>query len=215
MKFNSRVTELGSFCKSIHNSNIPKEIMLFNSSINFAWEKGGPITRSFIDKLPEEYKGDNAVFDSRVNMLMEGMYPCIPGYHQDDVPRSSITGQPSYKNMPYKSRHILGLVNAEVSPTIFAEGEVDFPEIENGRVFEEYHKMVLDKIGSGELITVKAKDRTLYEFDYQSFHSGTIAVDSGWRWFGRVSIDTDRAKIKTNIIRTQVQVYMDNLNMGW
>jgi len=48
-----------------------------------------------------------------------------------------------------------------------------------------------------------------------SFHQGTAAVQSGWRWFCRVSRNTKRALEPKNEIRKQVQVYMKNPMEGW
>lgn len=56
------------------------------------------------------------------------------------------------------------------------------------------------------------EDRIVY-FDCHSFHRGVKAIENGWRWFGRVTIDTNR--IPTNELRKQVQVYLDKVNAGW
>ena len=52
-------------------------------------------------------------------------------------------------------------------------------------------------------------------FDWQTFHAGVKAVAGGWRWFGRVSRNTDRTKNITNEIRVNAQVYLDFLTEGW
>ena len=41
------------------------------------------------------------------------------------------------------------------------------------------------KLEAGELELFKAKDRTMYEFDWQTWHTAQEAVSHGWRWFGR------------------------------
>ena len=222
--FNSQARAVGGFAGGISNDKIKNEPMFFNCSLEFAYNNGGPITRSFIMNLPDDWNNDQVVFDSRVHMLMPGWYPAIPGYHHDDVPRPPIptgqhfitAGQPDYDNPRYLSEHILGLVNAEVCPTHFATGEAIFSEIPEGElIYRQWHKEVLAKIESGELEQWEAPDRTLLQFDWQTWHTGSRTVSNGWRWFGRVSRNTDRVKNITNEIRVNAQVYLEFPMEGW
>jgi hypothetical protein len=222
--FDSRVTPLGSFAQEVDNAAIKDEPMFFNCDLAFAHENGGPITRSFINALDQEWREAPAVFDSRVHMLMPGWYPAIPGFHHDDVPRPAIpvgqhfvtAGQPDYDNPRYYSRHILGLVNAAVAPTDFAVGKCVMPEVANGDlIYRAWHAEVERLLATGEMERVSAPDRTLVHFDWQTFHTGVQAVSSGWRWFGRVSYNTDRVDRITNDIRRQVQVYLEFPMEGW
>lgn len=221
--FNSIALDYGNFAQCISNDLIKEEPMFFNSDLNYAYENGGKITRSFIDNLPKDWL-ENVVFDSRIHMLMPGWYPAIPGYHHDDVPRPIIptgqhfatAGQPDYDNPRYKSEHILGLVNADICPTEFALGKCTMPKIEDGElIYRAWHKEVLRLLEGGELTHFKAQDRKLYYFDCNTFHSGRQAVSNGWRWFGRVSRNTDRVNEITNEIRKQVQVYLEFPMEGW
>lgn len=223
-QFNSSLLDYGKFAETISNEQIKNEPMFFNSDLRFAYEKGGKITQSFIENLPEEWQQGDVVFDSRIHMLMPGWYPAIPGFHHDDVPRPQIpvgvhfatAGQPDYDNPRYRSEHILGLVNADICPTEFALGKCTMPQIPDGQlIYREWHKQVLKLIENGELTHFKAADRTLYYFDCDTFHSGQKATSNGWRWFGRVSRNTDRTKEITNEIRSQVQVYLEFPMEGW
>lgn len=222
--FDSQTHVVGSFAGRIDNDKIKNETMFFNSSLAFAFDNGGPITRSFIMNLPDDWNTEEVVFDSRVHMLMPGWYPAIPGYHHDDVPRPDIpvgqhfitAGQPDYDNPRYHSEHILGLVNADVCPTHFATGQAEFSQITDGElIYRQWHKEVLEKIESGELQKWEAPDRTLLQFDWQTWHTGSMAVGNGWRWFGRVSRNTDRVKKITNEIRVNAQVYLEFPMEGW
>jgi hypothetical protein len=224
-KFNSQFEELGTFATMIKNEDIKNEPMFFNCDLKFAYENGGPITKSFLSSLPNDWKyPEEVVFDSRVHMLMPGWYPAIPGWHHDDVPRPEIptgqhfitAGQPDYDNPRYKSEHILGLVNADVCPTHFAVGECVMPAIPEGElIYRKWHQEVEGLIKTGDLKSVPTKDRTLYYFDWQTFHTGTKTVSNGWRWFGRVSKNTDRVKKITNEIRVNAQVYLEFPMEGW
>ena len=216
-KFNSRIQELDKFALQISDSVIKNEPMFFNCSLNYAFYEGGPITKEFIKALPINWRKDNFVFDSRVHMLMPGWFPCIPGYHHDDIPRlNNNTGQPNYNNPEYYSEHILGVVNADICPTEFALGECTMPSVKNNEiVYKKWHLEIEKLITANKLVVKKAEDRTLYAFDWQTFHTGTKAVANSWRWFGRVSRNTDRTKHITNEIRVNSQVYLEFPMEGW
>ena len=222
--FNSKASIVGNFAQDISNDTIKNEPMFFNCDLEFAMEKGGPITKDFVLSLPNEWLNSDCVFDSRVHMLMPGWYPAIPGFHHDDVPRPPIpvgqhfltAGQPDYDNPRYLSEHIIGLVNADVCPTNFALGVSTFSEVPEGEtVYRQWHPEVVQKLKDAELTSFSAPDRTLVEFDWQTWHTGTKCVKNGWRWFGRVSRKTDRVKNITNEIRVNAQVYLEFPMEGW
>lgn len=224
VRFNSQVKQLGRFADESTNDSIKTEPMFFNCDLQFAYENGGAITKSFIEALPTEWKVSKTIFDSRVHMLMPGWYPAIPGFHHDDVPRPKIpvgqhfasAGQPDYDNMRYKSEHILGLVNASICPTVFACGQCEMPFIQDGElIYRKWNSVVEQLLKDGELSQIQAQDRTLYAFDWETFHTGQKAISNGWRWFGRVSRNTDRVNEVTNEIRQQVQVYLEFPMEGW
>lgn len=214
--FNSQVKELGQFALDITDTSIKNEKMFFNSDMEYAYENGGAITKSFLDNLPEDWKSSKFVFDSRVHMLMPNWYPAIPGFHHDDIPRTGKTGQPNYDSPEYYSEHILGLVGAEICPTHFAIGECVMPKVEEGEtIYKVWHKEVENLLNAGKLTLQTAKDRQLYYFDWQTFHTGTKCIKNGWRWFGRISRNTDRLKRITNEIRVNAQVYLEFPTEGW
>lgn len=215
--FNSRATKLGTFEASWPDEVIKQEPMFFNYRADLALEHGGPITKAFLSALENYsiYKLSELVFDSRVHMLMPGWYPCIPGWHHDDVARGD-DGQPDYDKLRYTSKHYIGLVNAHIAPTHFAEGKCWMPAVPPGQVIykvwnDEVERLLADNTLS--LREVKSGEVMLFGFD--AFHTGTKAVASGWRWFGRATACSDRVKSVTNEVRRQVNVYMDDPTMGW
>lgn len=189
--------------------------MFFNCDLEFCKKNGGPITHSFLENLPEDWKTCNPVIDTRVHMLMKGWYPAIPGFHHDDVPRTTPSGQPNYDNPEYHSEHLTGLVNADVAPTIFALGTQQFPEVNDGIIYRVWHPLVEHAIETGQMTAVSLKSGEYVQFDWQTFHAAQRAVSSGWRWFIRLSRNTDRQKNITNEIRRQVQVYLEFPADGW
>lgn len=212
--FYSQVEDRGPFCANWPDKAVKNEPMFFNASLSFAYGYGGPITRAFIDALPADWASCAPVFDSRVHMLMPGWYPCIPGYHHDDVARGA-TGQPDYDEMPYRSEHLMGLVNGDICPTVFALGEHRLPRVTEGVVYERWHDEVVKQIDAGILKTQEAPSGRLLQFDWQAMHTGQQARSNGWRWFGRLSRQTDRQRTITNELRQQVQVYLENPTQGW
>jgi hypothetical protein len=213
--FNSQIKELGNFSNNFSQDQIKNETMFFNCDLNFAYENGREITRNFIDNLPQSWKNCKVRLDSRVHMLMVDWWPCIPGYHHDDIPRSTKSGQPNYDNPEYLSQHLMGLVNGDICPTYFAIGNHHLPKIENDLIYKRWNKIVEEQIENKELEIYKAKSGTYIEFDWQSMHTGSKAIKSGWRWFCRLSRNTDRVNNIKNEIRRQVQVYMEDPMQGW
>lgn len=202
---------------------VKNEPMLFNCDLDAAYRQGGQITRDFIAELSSDWLNVPLVIDSRVHMLMPGWYPCIPGWHHDDVPRTRSDGQPNYGHDQCRSRHVVALVNGDICPTEFAIGRAEFSEPELGRViYSDWHVDVERLCTSGELRRFSCPDRRLVYFDDRTWHRGTAAVAKGWRFFIRASryYSPSRGVIargnpRTNEVRRQVQVYLDAVNEGW
>lgn len=196
---------------------IKNEPMLFSCDVEAAWRMGGEITRdclrSLFSVVPKGVCAD-AIVDSRVHMLMPGFYPCIPGWHHDDVDRTRPDDQPNYLAERQRVRHMAMLVNAHNAPTLFATGKVEMPEVPLGQgVYKAWHPVVEEHLAAGRLTPFSAPDRKWVCFDDHTFHRGTEATHFGWRYFIRVSFDSRRPK--KNEIRRQVQVYLSDLNGGW
>lgn len=214
IKFSSKIQQLGSL-DHFDESIIKNEPMFFNASAQFAYDNGGPITKQFLERSGMLDKP--CVIDTRVHMLFQGWYSCIPGWHHDDVPRTTLTGQPNYKNPEYFSKHIMGLVNGDICPTQFALGECELPEVDEEKVcYREWHPIIDKLCESGSMTRYDAIGNPILAFDAHSFHQGQKANKNGWRWFGRISYDTFRLQNITNEFRKQVQVYIPAPDyMGW
>lgn len=212
--FESTVKGRGKFRADWEESVVKNEPMLFNCTLPAAYDMGGPITKAFIDAMPDQWRyNKNAIVDSRVHMLMPGWYPCIPGFHHDDVPRRTPSSQPDYDNMLYHSEHLMGLVNGDICPTLFALGTHTLPRVYEGVIYEKWHDIVQSQIDSGILLPYEAPSGVLLEFNWMSMHTGQRAKAAGWRWFIRVSRNTTR--VPSNEVRKQVQVYLDKVTAGW
>ena len=216
MLFKSQVHERGEFYAEFSKEEISNEPMFYRADMNFAWKNGGLITRHFIESMPYDWICADVTIDSRVHMLMPNWYPCIPGMHHDDIPRTRNDGQPNYNDTEYSAMHLTGLVNADIAPTEFAIGLVDLDIPPEGQlIYREWHPQIMQAIAAGKMTSLRAESGVMYEFNNYSFHQGTAAVKAGWRWFIRVSKNTARAQDCKNEIRKQTQVYMANPMEGW
>ena len=201
--------DIGNFPEEI----VKKEPMLFSADITFAYKEGGILTREFIDRLKPEFKSNNLIIDSRTHMLMPGMYPCIPGFHHDDVPRERADGQPEYLKPSYRSKHCLMIVGGGAR-TKFALGNAPFPEVPlNQKYYKVWHPIVKDYLEMGILKRYDAEFGKLIYFDDRTWHEGTPAYETAFRFFIRASINTNRKP--KNEIRTQTQVYLEVPMEGW
>jgi hypothetical protein len=217
------ITIASSFClgnqvvQPFSDEMVKNEPMLWRTTVaNAKNSLGGPLTKAFIEALPDEWRADpnRTIIDSRSHMLMKGWYPAIPGFHHDDVVRSLSTGQPNYVNPAYRPDHVMMLVNADVCPTEFAVGTMDFeippPE---AKTYQVWHPLVTEAVKDGRLKSVSTPDRTLIFFDDRTWHQAIPAQKRGWRWFIRATRNTQL--LPRNEVRKQVQVYLENPMEGW
>jgi hypothetical protein len=151
---------------------------------------------------------------------MRGWYPCIPGWHHDDVIRTN-GGQPDYTSK-IRSEHAMTLINSDIAPTEYAEGRKWFTEPTDGRAFYgAWHPEVEKLVRDGKFTLRRAQDNQLIFFNDRVWHRGVPAVKDGWRWFIRISRYYDktrrieRGNPRTNETRRQVQVYLSDPNKGW
>lgn len=198
---------------------IKNEPMVFSGSPEFAHHKGGPLTKELTRKImmhpmfgavqlfaPENQF--NVVIDTRVTMTMPGMYPSIPGWHCDDVPRGKTHGQPVLHGINPFVQHFMVLLSDQedaVSCTEFVtepfEVNVDLANVWNSvdRAVEA-EKPKTGFLPQGEII----------RFNQEAIHRASVTKTAGWRFFYRASV-THRKP--ANEIRKQVQVYTST--QGW
>lgn len=225
--FDSTCDLPGVFKSDWPQSVVKEEPMFFNADYEYGLSFGGPITRAFLKSVATycpEFVKSGLVFDSRVHMLMPGWYPAIPGWHHDDVPRAVIppgqhfltAGQPDYDSPRYKAEHIMGLVNGSICPTQFIIGQCPMKRVAEGDlIYRQWHLEIESLIKDKKVSVWEATSGDLIRFNSFAFHTGVKARSNGWRWFGRVSRNTDRVGTTTNEIRTQVQVYLEFPMEGW
>lgn len=211
-KFDSRFKYVGEI-PIFKMEDIRDEPMLFACDQEHALSIGGKITKAFIEALPDDWKNNPFIVDSRCHMLMKGMWPCIPGWHVDDVPRDREDGQPNHINPSYQSEHILCNIGS-CSMTNFAVGHLELEEPPLGQtIYGIWHPIVQKMIEEGKLELHTVQESKLTHFDWQGWHEGTAAKFNGWRMFIRASRNTNRPYF--NERRYQTQVYMPTPYAGW
>lgn len=215
IKFNSGFETIGFPLTKFSESVIKNEPMLFSCDTRTAYKLGGPITREFLNQLPSLNEGDY-IIDSRVHMLMPGWYPCIPGWHLDDVPRTRPDGQPEHDHPAYKASNILAIIG-DASITEFIDGPLELQDVGygEGAVYGKWNAEINRRLASGnsQISISQVPECRLVRFGFGAFHRGVPATKNGWRFFIRANYNTAR-KVH-NEIRQQVQVYLPVPEMGW
>lgn len=201
------------------------EPMLFNCNLKGAEQLGGPLTKAVLNLLPNEWKDVPLRIDSKTVMLMEGWFPCIPGWHHDDVERKGTFNQPDYINKDKRAEFILCNLGTDITATEFITAPVtlDLPSNPSTVIYREWDRILNNQPQFIERYSRKAREGELILFDDMTFHRGSVAVKAGWRWFIRVSRyydaksgwPIDRGNPVTNEVRNQVQVYLGAVNNGW
>lgn len=203
-------------------AEIEAEPMLFRAGYDFAVDHAGALTNAFLSVVRAQMGAlrvrdlSDIVIDSRVHMLMRGHYPCIPGWHHDDVPRIGPRGQPGYGWPSYRSRHLAAVIDASDQPTgslpefAHVSVEVPWPLDEDVTVYAAWDAHIAaayPKCG------VPVSSRQVLAFDCDSFHRGMPARTTGWRFFIRASWSS--AVRPENKVRKNANVYVPWSTAGW
>lgn len=208
MKIISQAT-IGDPLASTNQTVIKSEPMLHRATRTYAYDHGGPLTHLFLNSLP----WPEILIDSRVHMLMPGMYPCIPGWHHDDVPRSRGDGQPNYEAPAYRAEHCMALWG-DCSLTEFALGEheIQIPPI-GRKIYKDLSPQIEALCIAGKLYRVTAPECRLIFFDWNTWHQGAPTTKTGFRFFIRATRGSELSA--KNEVRQNANVYMPILDEGW
>ena len=217
------------FIEEATEQEIMNELMLFQCDPVFAMREGGPLTESitrFILGSPAYAKCEASaamrggkirpIVDTRTHMLFPGMYPAIPGWHCDFVPRAF--GQPDLtklKNRVVKAQRYFTVVVSShpdgvsnpcyLKESITADFSNEFP------VWGQLHFQINALMDEHPIPMHVQADREIMMFNTSTIHRASIAHNKGWRFFYRMAVVDATAK---NDIRKQTQVYADP-NIGW
>lgn len=190
---------------------------LFNASLEDALVYGGDLTRAALSAM--KLRGDRKyiLVDVKVHMLMPGMYPAIPGWHTDGVPR--VDGKPDiFKQNRQRSPLFHLLVTGEGCLTDFASGpiELEVPDQPDSKLYEMVSEQMFAYTDSGDVMVERIPSCEVVEWDWWALHTAVPATKREWRYLIRVT-ETDYRPPKTDlrdVLKRQEQVYVPEA-FGW
>ncbi len=199
------------------------EQSLFSCSPGAVGILGGSLSKialAFVEKQyateirQAEKQGLSAVVDVRVQRLFTGMYPSIPGWHCDAVPRDSYHGQPSFDAINPAAFHVAVLLSSEpngVSNTEFVNQDVAFRlfSVDGKSLYSQLHNEV-EKVKPD---TIRVKDGEFVKFTPRTVHRAMPTTRRGWRMFFRFSMYHNPPL--ENGVPKQQQVYLLSESNGW
>jgi hypothetical protein len=168
-----------------------EEPNLFRMSVADALEAGGPVTRSFIEHLPADWRDDPAVeIRSKLAWLRRGWYPgqVIGDWHVDLVPqRPDGLGQ-DYAGADEMVRgcQTIACVFGDVSLTEYVVGRFELPDYPPGQPQQLLYDRHIERlIAAGRIERRQAAPGQLLRFGFGGFHRVAAAHAEGWRMIFR------------------------------
>lgn len=199
--------------------NVPKRIIqtmpcgLHRATLEQAIEYI-PELESLYSSLPKEVMDDltidseSWVIDIKIHMLMKGMYPCIPNWHCDNVPRND-EGELQYGFVTPDSKPMYLWISAGPA-TLF---------LKNGFTSSvQDHGELNTTIREAKFEHEEMPEQTWIKMDQLTPHRGQSAKEQTWRIFCRLThkslIDDFMARQKVSPLRRHSQVYLP-YNFNW
>jgi hypothetical protein len=212
---------------------LPATPNLQRASLQSALLFGGPAIRACLEKAPIVGDRPHVFVDTKVNMLLPGFIPAIPGWHTDGIPRhgsderqcwgkfgSLNSGRPSLKeqerldSQSLRPRyHTIHVGNDCATQFIDEPIEMQFKNAEDPRLYRE---MTIKINELRELDAVKVRDARLGQWlswDWWQIHRAQPAQYRGWRLLIRITESVD-PPLDSDFIRSQTQVYVPE-EFGW
>lgn len=213
MRFNRMPEYVGTFSVSYDDlRNFPQ---VYRCSAEFVKTLGHKPLSAAVDQALKQLtqKWKFISIDTRLSMLMEGMYPCIPGWHVDDFWRPE--GKKTDLLTVPEAEHI-GLNLGTCSNTIFLKHPItiEIPTPAELEVLDtNVHTIIHKEVERKEIASFPLQEREFWRFFPTTIHRGSAATENGWRYFFRLSGSNHREPL--NQLRTQTQVYVADMSKGW
>jgi hypothetical protein len=209
------ITTVGKIHPITAVHTIERETMIFSGSPEFVRKQPGAelanmILSSIEDPKLKCPKHLYPVIDTRSHMLMEGMYPAIPGWHCDGVIRDTETGQPDFSKLDPLARHTVVTMSSVPGGTSRTEFVTEPLEVQydERKVWGSIDEDINEEL---DPTTISLDDGIITTFNQTTLHRATSTMKKGWRFFFRLSYYHTPPR---NQIRNQVQVYTIT-NQGW
>lgn len=200
------------------------EPSLFSNSPEGVRAQGGTFSKFALAHIEEHYakevkrakeEGLSPIVDVRVQRLMPGMYPSIPGWHCDAVPRRNYDAQPDFRLINPAAFHVCVLLSTSaggVSNTQFMDQRHNFSlwtDGPSGRVYQKLHEDIEDLKPS----VIQVRDGDFVKFTPYTPHRAMPCHKRGVRMFFRYSM-YHKPPIE-NGVAGQQQVYVLSEANGW
>lgn len=197
------------------------ERSLFSCSEEAVGIQGGPLATIALKHIQAAYIKDiynakqaglSAIVDVRVQRLMPGMFPSIPGWHCDAVPRDSHHGQPNFGAINPAAFHVALTLSTDPMGVSNTEYVVDAikPKIYSpDNIYRQVHEEVV-RIAP---VVQRVNDGVFTKFTPKTIHRATETHRRGWRMFMRFSM-YHKPPIE-NGVPGQQQVYIMSEKNGW
>ncbi|CCI88662.1 phage protein [Yersinia phage phiR1-RT] len=223
MLFNRNEVKVENSVHSFTQADIKDTPGLWNAPLEIAINFGGKITQEALSSMNLTYEYKHIIVDVKTHLLQPGMFPAIPGWHTDGVPRggsmSPAKGSPDI-NMQENARapkyHLMVL--GIDCPTIFIKNrnvEVELLDTNLSSLYKSLTQKVKADINLYD--TYEIEPGFIYEWDWWELHTAQAARQSGWRYLIRVT-ETDYFEPQTDlnqIFRRQQQVFLPSTEFGW
>lgn len=180
---------------------------------------GGPLTQEILDEIDLSREDIRAAFeygltpviDVRVQRLMPGMYPSIPGWHCDAVPRKDYHSQPDFSLLHPASMHMTCLLSTSdnVSNTEFLAVPFGMTFTDDEPVWKQLHKHIVKE----SMTSMTIRPGWVYKFSSLTPHRTAPTVERGWRLFFRMSMYHNPPIV--NKVPAAQQVYLLSEENGW
>lgn len=218
MKFTPQIEPVGRFTPIATIEEMAREPMVRSASLDFAIENGGPLTRrilhshdfDLVERLAMAF-GLHIVIDTRVQMLMPGMFPSIPGWHCDAIPRGDYNSQPDFSKLNPNAGHYIGSISTHpngVSNTRLLIDEIEVDIKDDLPTWQQVHREV-ERVGADYY---EMPDGIMTYFSPKTIHAASPTKNRGWRCWLRLSLYHHPPK---NEITNRTQVYILSEENGW
>lgn len=197
------------------------EPSLFSCSEEAVGISGGMLAKTALKHIQAAFikdiynakqEGLSAIVDVRVQRLMPGMFPSIPGWHCDAVPRCQYHGQPNFCAINPAAFHVALTLSSEaagVSKTEYVMDAIKPKIYDQEHVYRDLHEQVVHIAPRVEQIN----DGVFVKYTPKTIHRATETHRRGWRMFMRFSMYHKPPLV--NGVQGQQQVYLLSEKNGW
>lgn len=154
------------------------------SRLGPTYERGGPITRAFIEALPAELQRPDTTIRGGTMWAKAGWAMGLGDcYHFDHWCKTRENGEYLHRTEWRRVRDSV-LMSTGVARTRFVCGTVELPEYdEDDPQGSLWHHDIRERIAEGQLVERAVDDCTLVRFGYGDLHTSPAAEATGWRFW--------------------------------